>query len=389
MKKILTSIGIAALILVWLGLTAAAWFGEPETMSVAERRKLAQAPKLSIETLLAEDDYRTDGTIRKKNSFMSLFEEYSLDQFPFRDKFRQIKSVFTYYVMQQKDNNEIYVEDGYAAKLLYPLAEDKLQANLKVLNTVVQQQIMRGKCKLYVAVVPDKSYYLAEENGYLAMDYEKLFAAVQEKFPSDKMPNATHIDLTDVLTIDDYYRTDTHWRQEKLLPVAEKIAEAMGVTVQQESEYTKTQVERPFYGVYYGHAALPMEAEPLYLMESELLSACTVYDYDQTTKTWNEHSKVYNMEKLAGNDLYELFLSGNLPLLKIENPSGTPGKELIVFRDSFGSSLTPLLVKDYSSVILVDLRLADYKTLGENINFNGQDVLFLYNTQVLNQAVSK
>ena len=61
----------------------------------------------------------------------------------------------------------------------------------------------------------------------------------------------------------------------------------------------------------------------------------------------------------------------------------------MIFRDSFGSSLTPLLVKDYSSVTLVDLRLTDYKKLDECIAFNGQDVLFLYNTQVLNQALSQ
>ncbi len=389
MKKIFTSMGIAALILVWLGLTAAAWFGEPEEMSVSERRKLEQAPKLSIETLLAEDDYRADGTIRKKNSFMSLFEEYSLDQFPLRDRFRQVKSVFTYYVMQQKDNNEIYVEDGYAAKLLYPLDEDRLNDNLKILNTVVQQQIIRGKCKLYVAVVPDKSFYLAEENGYLSMDYEKMFDAVQKKFPTDKLPNATHIDLTDCLSIDSYYRTDTHWRQEELIPVANKIAQAMGVTVQQESDYTIQQVERPFYGVYYGHAALPMDPEPLYLMQSDLLDACKVYAYDEKTGVWNENSQVYNLEKLEGNDLYEVFLSGNLPLLRIDNPNAGTDKELIVFRDSFGSSLTPLLMKDYKSVTLVDLRLVDYKELADYITFKGQDVLFLYNTQVLNQAVSK
>ena len=387
MKKLFTTIGIAALVLVWLGLTAAAWFGAPEEMSVSERRKLAQAPELSIETLLAEDDYRSDGTIRKKNSFMSLFEEYSLDQFPLRDRFRQIKSVFTYYVMQQKDNNEIFVEDGYAAKLLYPLAEDKLTANLNILNTVVQQQIVRGKCKLYVAVVPDKSYYLAKENGYLAMDYEALFDAVEKKFPSDRIPNATHIDLTDVLSIDSYYRTDTHWRQEKILPVAQKIADAMGVTVEQ--DFTPVEVERPFYGVYYGHAALPMEAEELYLMTSPLLDECVVYQYNDDIKNWKEHGKVYDMAKQEGNDLYEMFLSGNLPLLRIENPNAGTDKELIIFRDSFGSSLTPLLMKDYKSVTLVDLRLVDYKMLGDYIQFKGQDVLFLYNTQVLNQAVSK
>ena len=291
--------------------------------------------------------------------------------------------------MQQKDNNEIYVEDGYAVKLLYPLDEGKLEANLKVLNTVVQQQIVRGKCKLYVAVVPDKSFYLAEENGYLAMDYDKLFDAVEKKFPSDRIPNATHIDLTDCLTIDSYYRTDTHWRQEEILPVAEKIAQAMGVTVLQAEDYSVQEVERPFYGVYYGHAALPMAAEPLYLLQSQLLEECKVYDYDMTSQTWNEHSGIYNMEKVNGNDLYEIFLSGNLPLLRIDNPNAETDKELIIFRDSFGSSLAPLLVKDYKSVTLVDLRLVDYKSLGQYVSFNGQDVLFLFNTQVLNQAVSK
>lgn len=389
MKKILTSVGIAALIAVWLGLTGAAWFGSPEAESIAERRKLAQKPELTVESILAEDDYREDGSIKKRNSFMSKFEAYSLDQFPLRDRFRQVKSIFSYYVMQQKDNNEIYVEDGYAAKLIYPLDESRVDINLDILDKVVKQNLIRGRCKLYVAVVPDKGYYLAEENGYLSMDYEKLFSKVQEKWPEGKTPSATYIDLTDVLSIESFYRTDTHWRQEELLPATNKLATAMGVTVQQEGDYTKQQVERPFYGVYYGHAALPMAAEPLYLMRSELLDACTVTAYDMETNSWQPFCEVYDMEKLSGNDLYELYLSGNQPLLRIENPNAATDKELIIFRDSFGSSLAPLLVKDYASVTLVDLRLVDYKVLGDFLNFKGQDVLFLYNTQVLNSSLSQ
>ena len=171
--------------------------------------------------------------------------------------------------------------------------------------------------------------------------------------------------------------------------MANKIAEAMGVTVQQAGEYTKEQVERLFYGVYYGHAALPMDPEPLYLMRSELLDACSVLEYDMETDSWQPHSQVYNMEKLSGNDLYELYLSGNQPLLQIENPNAATDKELIIFRDSFGSSLAPLLVKDYAKVTLVDLRLVDYKSLNEFLTFKGQDVLFLYNTQVLNSNLSQ
>ena len=388
MKKICTTIGIAALIAVWLGLAGAAWFGEPEAESIAERRKLAQAPELSLETVMAEDDYKEDGSIKRRNSFMSKFEAYTLDQFPMRDRFRQVKSIFSYYVMQQKDNNEIYIEDGYAAKLLYPMNEAQVDINLNILSEV-RKNTIQGRCNLYVAVVPDKGYYLAEENGYLSMDYDKLFAKVEEKWPADKTPKVTFIDLTEELTIESYYRTDTHWRQEMLLPVANKIAEAMGVTVQQAGEYTQEQVERPFYGVYYGHAALPMDPEPLYLMRSELLDACSVLEYDMETDSWQPHSQVYNMEKLSGNDLYELYLSGNQPLLRIENPNAATDKELIIFRDSFGSSLAPLLVKDYAKVTLVDLRLVKYQSLNEFLTFKGQDVLFLYNTQVLNSNLSQ
>ena len=381
MKKKLTTVGIAALILVWLGLTGAVWFGETPEILISERRQATQAPKLTIETLLAEDDYNDDGSIKRRNSFMSIFEANSLDKFPLRDRFRQVKSIFTYYVMQQKDNNNIYVEDGYAATMVYPMEQTKLDANLNVLHKVMMRNLMQAKCKVYVSVIPDKGYFLAEDNGYLCIDYENMLEQVEAKFP-----NAQYVDITDVLSISDYYRTDTHWRQEEILPVANKLAEAMGVTVQQESDYTKEKLERPFYGVYYGQAALPMDPEPMYWMRSELLDNCKVSIYDG--ENWTE-STIYNTDKLDGYDLYETFLSGNMPIVQIENPAATTGKELIIFRDSFGSSLAPLLVKDYAKVILVDLRLQDYTTLTDLITFQGQDVLYLFNTQVLNSSLSR
>ena len=73
-----------------------------------------------------------------------------------------------------------------------------------------------------MAVVPDKGYYLAEANGYLSMDYEQFFVNMQEK-----MPYAEYIELTDLLEADDYYYTDSHWRQEKIVDVAEYLKEAM------------------------------------------------------------------------------------------------------------------------------------------------------------------
>ena len=227
-----------------------------------------------------------------------------------------------------------------------------------------------------MTVAPDKGYYLAEANGYPAMDYEVLFQKLREA-----MPWAEHIDITDALSIEDYYRTDTHWRQEKLLAAAQKLSAAMGITAPKAEDFTVTAVERPFYGVYYGQAALPLAAETIYLMENQLLSQCKVYNHEK-----GSYGSVYDMDKLTGKDLYEVYLSGSQSLLTIENPNAGTDKELIVFRDSFGSSLVPLLLQDYKTVTVVDIRYISSAILDRFIDFHGQDVLFVYSTLVLNNS---
>ena len=94
------------------------------------------------------------------------------------------------------------------------------------------------------------------------------------------------------------------------------------------------------------------------------------------------------MEKLDSRDQYDIFLSGTQSLLRIDNPTAETDRELIVFRDSFGSSLVPLLVQDYKTVTLVDIRYLNSDFLGNYLEFNGQDVLFLYSTLVLNNSTS-
>ena len=114
-------------------------------------------------------------------------------------------------------------------------------------------------------------------------------------------------------------------------------------------------------------------------MQSDWLQACQVYNYEK-----DSYTPVYDLDRLTGSDLYEVYLSGAQSLLTIENPNATTDRELIVFRDSFGSSLAPLLTRDYAKVTLVDVRYIPAQRLGNYLDFHGQDVLFLYSTLVLN-----
>ena len=362
MNKKIRIIGTVVLVVLWLGIAVFAWVRPSDDVSAAERRTLAKFPKISWDTI-------------KNTTFMSDFEEYTLDQFPMRDTFRQLKALFHKNVMLQKDNNDIYVADGYAAEMAYPMDEGSLNHALGQFNKVYDLYLKDADTHIVSTVVPDKSYYLAQENGYLSMDYDKLFASVQEG-----MPWAEYVDITDCLTIEDYYYTDTHWRQERIIPVAERLANALKVTAPTEQDFTVTALEKPFYGVYYGQAALPMDPETMYIMENDLLSNCTVFNY-----TDGKVAPVYDMSKLSAMDQYDIYLSGAQSLLRIENPNAATDRELIVFRDSYGSSLTPLLVQDYAAVTLVDIRYIMPERLGSFVDFEGCDVLFMYSSLVLNK----
>ena len=361
MKKI-RIFGAALLAVLWLSLAVFAWVKPAGDISEAERRPLEQFPALTGQTLL-------------NGKFMSEFEDYTLDQFPMRDSFRQLKSLFHYYVLGQKDNNGIFLQDGYAAKLEYPLNETSVSGALEKFQWIYDSYLKDTGSAVFAAVVPDKCYYL-QNSGYLTMDYEKLLTKVQEG-----MPYATHVDLTDALALEDYYYTDTHWRQERILEAAGRLCKALGVTVPQMGDYTIAALERPFYGVYYGQAALPMEPETMYLLKNEMLENCVVTNHE-TGKT----GQIYDMEKLTSRDLYDVFLSGAVALQTIENPNASTDRELIVFRDSFGSSMIPLLIADYASGTVVDIRYVASRYLGELVDFHGQDVLFLYSTSVLNNS---
>ena len=86
-------------------------------------------------------------------------------------------------------------------------------------------------------------------------------------------------------------------------------------------------------------------------------------------------------------DGYDTFLSGAQALLTVENPLAGTDRRLILFRDSFGSSLAPLLLDSYREITLVDLRYLSSSLLGDYVDFDGADVLFLYSTSILNSAM--
>ncbi len=335
-----------------------------KTYSDSERRPLASMPEFSVKTVA-------------NGRFMSGFESYSQDTFPLRDRFRTLKALSATKLFLKKDNNGIYESDGYAAAMEYPMNQASL------LRAAARFRYVYDTCldetnRIFFSVIPDKNCYLAEESGHLSMDY-----ALFEQEMARLMDFAQYIPVSDLLEKEDYYRTDTHWRQEKITDVAKRLLSKMSPsqTPATAPDYRPVTATETFSGVYTGQSALPLKAEPLIYLTSDTLEGCRVYDWQNSREI-----PVYDTDRASGKDPYELFLSGSLSLITIDNPKAVSDRQLVLFRDSFGSSIAPLLIEDYSRVILADIRYIQPAYLTKFVDFTNSDVLFLYSTLVLNNS---
>jgi hypothetical protein len=235
-------------------------------------------------------------------------------------------------------------------------------------------------CNIYFSIIPDKNVFIADKKGVLSLDYDKF-----RKDMLGRVDNVNYIDVFDSLSADDYYYTDQHWRQENVIPVAEIISSAMGNEFA--SSFTKVDIDTPFYGTYYSQAAIPVKPDKMSYLTNEAIENCIV-------KRMNDYGNMVNMgmyvfEKTQGLDPYEMYLGGTQAFITIENPKALSDKELVIFRDSFGSSFAPLLCENYKKITLVDFRYIVPDIACSLIDWEStDDVLFMYSTIILNNSTS-
>lgn len=334
-------------------------------ISYSERRKLTRFPSLTMKLIF-------------NGKFMEDFEKYALDQFPFRDNFRSIKAHFELDIFRKLDNNNVYTIDDNLFKIEYPIKPHNIQKTIDHMNTVYNLYL-KGM-NVYYSIIPDKSYFAADKRGYLGLDYIML-----ENMMRENIKDIIYIDIFDTLTLDDYYNTDVHWRQEKLDKVVSRIIHAMGLEESPEDgDYTQKQYY-PFYGAYYGQSALNPKPDTLIYRTNPYIDAAKVYNYDPSIDKDAPFS-VYNEDSLGTVDSYDVFLWGASPIIEIMGDNIKTDRELIIFRDSFASSIAPLLLEHYSKITLIDTRYVNHKLLGSFVEFKDQDVLFLYNTVLINNG---
>jgi len=334
------------------GLLGLVFVPAPEVLQ-SERRKPAPPPGVG--------DLR-DG------SWMRDFESYLADKFPLRDKFRTLRAFTALYLLGLTDKDGLYLDRGYAGKF-EPLDETAAKRSAEMIAKLAANYPAQ---QVYYAIIPDKSIYARRR--FPGFDPARL-----REVTAPVLGGMTEIDLVPALSLESYYKTDLHWDQARLRPVVEALGETMGFAPRW--DYTPRGLG-PFHGVYAGQLALPLKPDEMTILDGLDVIAAQYLDPKAGDFV---PGPVYDEGKVTGRDPYDVFLDGAQALITLENPESTTERELYLFRDSFGSSLAPLLAANYRRVTLIDLRYINARVLPEYVAFApGADVLFLAGWQMFN-----
>lgn len=323
----------------------------------SERRLPAKLPELSVNSVIS-------------GSFMGKFDDYAADRFVFRDAFRGIHAFMTLDMYMLEDKAGLYRSKTVGIGEFKRINATSFRQTAERIKKAAES-LSGFDMSIYYTIVPDKSIFA--ENYMPGFDVDSA-----EEILFGQLGDYQYIRLIDDLSADVYYKTDLHWDQTKIEGAAEHLLSAMGSKAGT-AGYSRVEAGE-FRGAYAGQLALPVDADVLSYIDIPGLSVS--YLNEKTLEF--EAGPAYDPERFTGVDPYDIFLRGPQPLIVIENKAA-PERELYLFRDSFGSSLAPLLSTAYSKITVIDLRYIYMLTLGQFIEWTpGADVLFIYSSQIFN-----
>lgn len=351
-KNIVISIGFSLMLVFIMILNL---ISKDKDMSVSERRKLTSFPKITVNSLF-------NGTVSTE------FDKYVVDQFIYRDNIRENKVKLDLIV--KNNYHDVYKYNDYLINMEYPLNDGSVNNIVKIINSISDKYL--DSSNKYFVMIPDKNYFV--NNGNLKIDYDKL-----SKMMIQGLDDIKYIDIFDSLSLEDYYYSDSHFKQENIIDTSNVILRGMGINVRDIS-YNINNIGM-FKGVYSYQVPVKIKEDYIRVLSNNYIDNVIVYD-----NLNNIDINVYDNSRLNSYDLYDVYLGGAKGLITINNNLIDSDKELVVFRDSFGSSLIPLFISYYKKIVVIDTRYISSNILSDYVDFKGQDVLFLYSVSTINNS---
>ena len=335
---------------------------DKKDFSDTENRNLRELPSFSFERL-------------KSGDFISEFEEYLADHFPFRNEFMFLKTSVLKFIGQEKIGELYLAEDGYLLEE-YNVKPSNTKIPIKTLNrfydelpegTKMNLMLVPTSVEIYNEKLPKFSTNTSQKD-VIDFVYDNI------KFGGVDVYNVFDI-LKDNLKL--YYKTDHHWTTlgaylgylSYIVSIGGEFSEAPGFE----------KVTEEFYGTFYSKLIdNTLETEEMYKMKDDDMKYIV-----KNVATNEVTNSLYEEKWLNEKDKYSYFLGQNQALLEIENKSNQNGKKIVVIKDSYANAMIPFIARDYQYVSVIDPRMYKLK-ISDYIKQNAIDeVLLVYNMKTV------
>ena len=331
-----------------------------------ENRYLSEMPEISFDGLI-------DG------SYMKDIQNYLSDQFPFRDKFIGLKTIYEKNILLKELINNVYIsKDGYCIeKFTMPksikMISNKFNMFAKKINANVDIMLVPTAVEIYKDKLPEFANNDSQQT------------AINEIFNGITESNVNKLSMYDVLYNKKdqqlYYRYDHHWTSFGAYIAACEYLKFKGFNEFPEKNLIKT-VSTDFKGTIYS------KLNDYYIQGEEMQAyQNNKNDILVTFEDGSTSNSIYSEEYLSQKDKYSYFLDNLHSEMTIKNNNAKTDKKIAIIKDSYANCFIPYLVDYYKEIYVFDTRY--YKdSVTEFINKNKlEEVLILYNVNTIGTDV--
>lgn len=400
MNKLGNILMLLSFLLFICGFGIYSFISEDRTVSSWENRSLAQKPALTLDSVI-------DGT------YMSSYETYFTDQFPYRDLWMKA------HVLIENYTNKTYVNNYYITDDNTILKQPEAYVVTESIDKSIEQMDLLGDTakavgsELYFFYLPSRIISLDElypefiDKGYTAFSKDYLYNGIENKA-------VQKLDLTKMLTENYsikerrklFYQTDHHWNEDGALKGYEfirntlsKQSSSVDVEPFNAVDYTKVcsnhlnfvgSYNLQVYNVITGH-----RDTPCHYVSSQLN-----YDEDYKVISGNissgaevKASSIFGtkMKNTKGNITYaEVFMQDLAEINIINNVKVNDGEssKVLIIKDSFANAVNFLMAENFAYTSILDIRYYKAGTIEQYIKENEFDtIIILYNGETIYKSM--
>lgn len=360
-KNILSKSGSSIIFVLFLIVFSLAFLLVPaQETSTTENRPLQQKPKVTLSSVL-EGNYQED------------MSSYLSDQFLLRSSLVKIHTNLEHQLGKSEINGVYIGEDDELFQESVVPDKDMIKQKLDTINAFVQNQ---KDIRISMILAPNKATILEDKlpSNIPGQNQQRTM----ESFHDGLDKSIQYVNVTSALSKHKkeglYYRSDHHWTNRGAY-VAFNTWKQVVLPDEALFTYETYCVNGSFYGTLANTSGyfrgkgdcveiVTSKEDPKYVVK---------YAQNQTSTT-----TIFDAQKANSTNPYEVFLSGNQPLIDISTTVENQ-RHLLLIKDSYANSFLSYLLPYYNQITIVDPRYY-YEDLSQLIKDRSiSDILFLYN----------